>query len=498
MAVYGSVLTDDGYSIDRRPRRSTATPVGDEPRFGAVLTSRYELLSELGRGGMGRVYRAHDRLLGRDVALKVLTTADDDETSRQACLREARVAARVSHPNIATVLDVGADHDLGVTFLVMELVPGQTLKELRRAAGTLVPAEAVELVAQVAAALEATHARGIVHGDVTPRNVIVRPDGVVKLVDFGIARVLDASRPFEVRGRYGSVPYLAPEQVNGGPPEPGSDVYALGLVLYELLVGEPPYTGRDTATVMAARLVADPPPPSLRNAAVSPALERVILTALARDPSRRYAHAGELRQALCGVLTAAASETQILRLPRQASAGHEPDRAVRVDGRRFGQPADHAPSAPRGPVPTERFTPIRDASAATAAATVAPSVQQTRAAAAGRAMPSPMRRPQLGRGTPALAGLAVVLGLALLAVALWRGAGSTEANREGLPGTSWASLTQPTCEWSNVTTPPGICFGERPAGFRVRVVERQGPRWTVWDPTTQGIAYVDAGALKPD
>ena len=490
MAVYGSTLMDGRYGADERVRRLSPGTTGDEPRFGDVLADRYELRSELGRGGMGRVFQAHDRLLGRDVALKVLTTADDDETSRQACLREARVAARVSHPNIATVLDVGADHDLGVTFLVMELVPGRTLKEVRRAAGTLSPAEAVELVAQVASALEATHARGVVHGDVTPRNVIVRPDGMVKLVDFGIARVLDASRPTEVRGRYGSVPYLAPEQVHGAPPDRRSDVYALGAVLYELLVGEPPYTGRDTATVMAARLVADPPPPTGRNPAISPALERVILTALARDPMQRYASAGELREALCGVLSAATSDTQILARPAPA------ERASRVDGYAPARPAASAPASPRRPAPTERFAPVRDLPASSGLAQPA---RRTRGATAGRAGTSSVASPWwLGREALAVAGLAVVLGLALLAVALWRGAGTTGGDRAGLPGTGWASLTRPTCEWSNVTTPPGICFGERPAGFRVRIVEREGPRWMIWDPTTQGVAYVDATALKPE
>ncbi|MDP8925264.1 MAG: serine/threonine protein kinase, partial [Chloroflexota bacterium] len=313
--MHGSTLTDERLGVDTPARRRSPGAPDSKPRFGDVLANRYELHAELGRGGMGRVLRAHDRLLGRDVALKVLTTSEDDDTARQACLREARVAARVSHPNVAAVLDIGADHDLGVTFLVMELVLGRTLREVRGAAGTLAPSDAVQLVAQVAGALEATHARGVVHGDVTPRNVIVRPDGVAKLVDFGIARVLDANRPIEVRGRYGSIPYLAPEQVHGAPPDARSDVYALGAVLYELLVGEPPYTGRDTATVMAARLVADPPPPSGRNPAVSPALERVVLTALARDPKRRYASAGELREALCGVLSAATSDTRVLSRP---------------------------------------------------------------------------------------------------------------------------------------------------------------------------------------
>ena len=471
---------------DRAGRHTPGTPSG-EPRFGDVLAARYEIVSELGRGGMGRVFRAHDCMLGRDVALKVLTTANDDETSRQACLREARVAARVSHPNVATVLDVGADHDLGVTFLVMELVPGQTLKEVRRAAGTLTPADAVELVAQVASALEATHARGVVHGDVTPRNVLVRPDGVVKLVDFGIARVLDASRPVEVRGRYGSVPYLAPEQVHGAPPDRRSDVYALGAVLYELLVGEPPYTGRDTATVMAARLVADPPPPSGRNPAVSPALERVMLTALARDPERRFANAGELREALCSVLSAATSETQVVTRPVA--------RGQHVEGQAFGPPSHHRPAAPSRPARTERFSPVDSASEAPFGAGVVPAARRVPAARSGRATASLLPRPRFGRGVLALAGVAVLLGVVLLAVALWRGVDTTEANRDGLPGTGWASLSQPTCEWSNVTTPPGICFGERPAGFRVRVVERQGPRWMIWDPTTQGVAYVDANAL---
>jgi len=467
--------------------RATDGSVG----IGDTLADRYEIGPELGRGGMGRVFQAHDGLLGRDVALKILTTIDDDETSREACLREARIAARVSHPNIAAVLDVGVDVERNLTFLVMELVPGQTLKELRRAAGSLAPARAVALVSQVAHALEATHARGVVHGDVTPKNVIVRGDGIAKLVDFGIARVQQATRPIEARGLYGSVPYLAPEQVRGSQPDARSDVYALGAVLYELLVGEPPFAGGDAATQMAARLVVDPRLPSERNPSVTPALDRVVMTALARDPLRRYAHAGELRGALSLLVDEASIDTEVF--DARDASGQDGSATARIAPVHESSPGSSVGILTRG---LQRATP-RIAHLARGAATGGVVALGALGGRVARGWKRGQAAPGAGRATVAVAALTMVVGLALIGAALSR-SGNEDAKTEAPAATAWATLTRQTCEWSNVTTPPAICFGERPAGFRVQIVERAGPRTKIWDPTTNGVAYVDADALKPE
>src|SRR5688572_26531029 len=260
----------------------------------------YELGALLGQGGMGAVYAAHQHALQRTVAVKFLHAAlASDPTLVERFRQEALAASRVVSPHVVTVIDVGTATD-GAPYVVMEHVAGERLGAIIEREGALEPGRACDLVEQLLAALEATHAAGIVHADVKSDNVMVSRgvDGRehVTLIDFGIARVLDlegeAEDP-ENRVLSGTAEYLAPEVIAGEPTTAAADVYAAGVVLYELLTGTPPFRGASSAEVLHMHLEDDPVAPSLRapGAEIAPMLERVVLRALAKDPATRHASA---------------------------------------------------------------------------------------------------------------------------------------------------------------------------------------------------------------
>jgi eukaryotic-like serine/threonine-protein kinase len=268
---------------------------------GRVLGGRYALGARLGAGGMGQVYRARDRVLERTVAVKVLIAASTEDLELVARFgREARAAAALNHPNIVAVFDSGADGDLH--YLVMEYVEGQSLAELLRRVGMLEPGRVADVGRQVCQALAAAHAAGLVHRDITPGNVLVDPAGLVKVADFGIAK-LAAATTMTGDKVLGTAAYLAPEQAQGRPVDGRSDLYSLGCVLYALLTGAPPFAG-DSPVAMAARHVTEQPTPlSHHNPRVSPALEAVVLTALAKEPADRYQSAAAMAQDLERIVT---------------------------------------------------------------------------------------------------------------------------------------------------------------------------------------------------
>jgi tRNA A-37 threonylcarbamoyl transferase component Bud32 len=276
---------------------------------GRILDGRYQLGSLLGVGGMASVYLATDRVLERQVAVKVLRSSDvQDPLFVERFRREARAAARLNHPNIVAVFDSGSDAQQ--PYLVMEYVPGESLAQLLARQGRLAPRRAVELAIQVCAALAAAHAQGLVHRDIKPANVLVGPDGQVKVADFGIVKASAATTLTGTGTVLGTAAYLSPEQAQGHPVDARSDLYGLGCVLYELLCGSPPFgSGADRSPVaIATRHVREPPePPSARNPQVDPALEAVMLTALAKDPAQRYQSAVELHHALERVLAGEAA-----------------------------------------------------------------------------------------------------------------------------------------------------------------------------------------------
>jgi serine/threonine protein kinase len=296
-------------------QRPPSDPAHD-PLIGRILDGRFRLIERVGHGAYGAVYRAEQTALHRDVAVKVLDASSEGETDLgERFLREARAVSRVHHPNTVSIFDFGRTDD-GLLYLAMEFIHGVTLTELVACSAPLALPRVIDLIAQVAMALEAIHLAGLAHADLKSDNLLVQPlpsGELIKVVDFGIARRLepvaaapDASRPDtpgpsplriapHVRGTPG---YIAPEVIQGAAPDQAADVYAAGVVLYLLLTGELPFAGRHAAQTLRRQLVAPVLPPSLVRPGVPESLDHLVLRATARDRQARYPDAGALRQAI--------------------------------------------------------------------------------------------------------------------------------------------------------------------------------------------------------
>ncbi|MBA2447142.1 MAG: serine/threonine protein kinase, partial [Chloroflexi bacterium] len=276
-----------------------------------VLAGRYRLEGVLGQGGMAIVYRAEDTALGRPVAVKILReqfSADPEFLERFR--REARAAASLSHPNVVAVFDVGRD---GATnFIVMEYVEGEDLKDVIRREGPLPTARLINLGCQLAAALEYAHRRNLVHRDIKPHNVLVTRDDQLKVGDFGIAVALGARSITQAGMVIGSVHYMAPEQAQGQPPTRSTDIYALGVVLYEMATGQLPFEADSQLAVATMQIERLPTPPLQLNPRLPPALSEVILKALTKDPDERFQSAAEVAAALRGQQVRAAQRTVVV------------------------------------------------------------------------------------------------------------------------------------------------------------------------------------------
>src|ERR687884_30623 len=259
---------------------------------GSVFDGRYRIVRKLGAGGMADVYLAEDQELGRRVAIKILNdrhAADDSFVERFR--REAKNAAGLSHPNIVSIYDRGEAE--GTYYIAMEYLDGRSLKELIVGRGPAPVSVAIDYARQILAAVRFAHRHGIVHRDIKPHNVLVDGEGRVKVTDFGIARA-GASQMTEAGSIVGTAQYLSPEQAKGTAVDQRSDIYSVGVVLYELLTGKVPFTG-DTAVEIAMRhLSSVPEPPSALREDVSPELDMVVLRALAKDPDDRYQTAEEM------------------------------------------------------------------------------------------------------------------------------------------------------------------------------------------------------------
>jgi tetratricopeptide (TPR) repeat protein len=285
---------------------------------------RYLIEAVLGRGAMGVVYLAHDPLIGRRVALKTLRVPADTEGAdefHQRFVREARAVGMLSHPAIVTVHDAGVDEATGLSYIAMELVEGRSLKDLLTSGKGFTYSEVARIGAVIAAALEYAHSKGVIHRDVKPANILVTAEGAVKIMDFGVARL--ESSDLTTSGQFVGTPnYMSPEQLTGHPIDGRSDLFSLGLVLFELLTGVRPFAGQ-SFTEMSYKIVHEPAPiPSQVRPGVPPAFNPIVLKLLEKDPERRYGRGDEaaraleaLRRVLAGManagvqkLTAAAAE----------------------------------------------------------------------------------------------------------------------------------------------------------------------------------------------
>jgi serine/threonine protein kinase len=261
---------------------------------GEIVDGRYVLGEFLGSGGMGEVYLAHDEVLERDVALKVLRSHyAGDEVFAERFRREARSAASLSHPNIVQVYDRGEAED-GTSYIAMEYVPGGTLKEQIERRGPFGARDTAAVGAQIADALGAAHERGVIHRDIKPQNVLVTSSGDLKVTDFGIARAASAVTSSASGAIFGTAGYISPEQALGEPVGPRSDLYSLGVILYEMLTGGLPFTADNSIAVCMKHVTEPLRPPRLLNPEVPEGMDAVVVKLLAKNPAGRYAGATEL------------------------------------------------------------------------------------------------------------------------------------------------------------------------------------------------------------
>ncbi|MEU4407766.1 protein kinase [Streptosporangium sp. NPDC023963] len=258
----------------------------------ALLGGRYRPLGRIASGGMGEVWRARDELLGREVAVKLLRPhVAEDPAFRLRFRSEARIAAGLSDPGIAQVFDYGEGG--GVAYLVMELVPGQSLAGILARDGALSPEITLDVVRQTAMGLHAAHRAGIIHRDIKPGNLLVTEAGVIKITDFGIARALEAVPVTQTGILMGTAQYVSPEQASGDPLTPATDIYSLGVVAYECLTGQAPFRA-ETQVAIALMHIGEPPPPLPEW--IPPAVRDLVMACLAKDPLRRPAGARELSE----------------------------------------------------------------------------------------------------------------------------------------------------------------------------------------------------------
>ncbi len=298
-------MRDPGYELPRIPIPRTRVNNPMDVRADRirsvdrdVLSDRYALVEALGSGGMARVYLAHDKVLERDVALKVLREHyADDEEFVERFRREAIHAASLNHPSVVQVYDQGRAED-GSYFMAMEYVPGGTLKERLNKGGPLDSHEAASIASQVAEALAVAHQRGIVHRDIKPQNVLLTTSGEAKVADFGIARAVSARTMTEANLVLGTAAYMSPEQFRGERVGPQSDLYSLGVVLYEMLTGTLPNRGDDPIATAMKHLDRPAPHPRDANSAVSEELDVLSAKLLAKDPQERYSGAAALAEDL--------------------------------------------------------------------------------------------------------------------------------------------------------------------------------------------------------
>jgi len=325
------------------PDGASFSPRWAELAVDRVLDQRYRIVEPIGVGGSSQVYLAHDESLRRDVAIKVLDPqAASDGNLRKLFVREAQALAKLSHPNVVGVHDVGEVD--GLPYIVMEHVPGSSLKQRIERDGPLAVGEAVRLATEIASGLAFAHSRGIVHADLKPSNILLDDQGHAKIADFGIARMPqeDASTP----QLFATAMYVAPERVEGKPLSAGSDIYGLGLVLYEMLVGRPPFTSANPSVLLRDHVVRQPVPPSHLRQSLPRELDAVVMKCLAKDPALRYMRASDVAKALGSLENVghalATTRIAVMNEPLQGIVPHTGDSPVVAFLQAYGTPIRRA------------------------------------------------------------------------------------------------------------------------------------------------------------
>ena len=305
-----------------------------------ILSNRYRLEERLGSGGMSIVYRAHDLMLERTVAIKLLRKDySNNPEFRQQFRQEAKAAANLSHPNIVTLHDFGLDSNQ--LFIIMEFVPGQDLKSILREQGKMNISESIDLMVQACAGIGYAHRAGLVHCDIKPQNMLVTPDKRLKVVDFGIARALASIQPDEKSEIvWGSPHYFSPEQAAGNAPSPASDVYSLGVVLYEMLTGQLPFKGETPEQLAEQHRLTLPPSPRKLNPAIPIQLEEILLKVLSKEPVARYRTADQLGSILKNSLPL--SNNQFENFSTYPSTGFPDELESNLENWQIGNNVDHA------------------------------------------------------------------------------------------------------------------------------------------------------------
>jgi eukaryotic-like serine/threonine-protein kinase len=397
-----------------------------------TLAGRYQLEAVIGRGGMSTVYRATDLVLGRRVAVKVLLAelADEDPSYVARFQREAQAAAALPDSAVVTVYDTGSDD--GARFIVMEYVSGRSLSTILAAREPLPVGEALRIAERVASALSAAHAAGILHRDIKPANVMLADDGAVKVLDFGIARRLDATTLTQAASIVGTAAYMSPERALGKPGDARSDIYSLGCLLYAMLAGAAPFGGEVAAVILHQQINSEPRPPSELRHGVPAALDLLVLAMLAKDPDERPQSAAKVRDELAAL----------------AGAGRQ-------------TPTVSPPPKPVEPTLVRTAATARIADTATAVGTAATRVLGTPASWSHR------------RRAVVLALATGVFAIAVIALASSGGGGSGRTGRASIaarshtsttpPPTNTGTLAQTTATQLTATTAPAATGPTAPA-----------------------------------